>query len=139
MPLLREHQLEIRVRYQETDGQGRLHHANFLNYFEVARVDMLRASGLSYRDLESQGTMLVVVEINCQYHQAAVFDDVLTVEIILEWAKGVRIKHRYRIFRDQTLLASGSTVVAAVSNAGKVVRLPRWLRTSDTYETGESG
>ncbi len=130
MPLLREHRLEIRVRYQETDGQGRLHHANFINYFEVARVDMLRASGLSYRDLESQGTMLVVVEVNCQYHQAAVFDDVLTIDVVLEWAKGVRIKHYYRIWRDQTLLASGSTVVAAISSAGKVVRLPSWLRTT---------
>lgn len=128
MPILREHHLEIRVRYQETDGQGRLHHANFLNYFEVARVDMLRASGISYRDLEQTGTMLVVAELQCQYHQAAFFDDLLTVEIHLEEVKGVRIRHRYRVSRGATLLATGHTVVAAVNRDGKVVRLPQWLR-----------
>lgn len=128
MEILRNHQTEIRVRYQETDGQGRLHHANYVNYFEVARVEMLRASGVSYRDLEAQGTHLVVVELNCQYFQGASFDDVLTINVELEWAKGVRIKHKYRVFREQQLLATGTTIVASIDAQGKVQRLPTWLR-----------
>ena len=59
-----EHEIEIRVRYQETDGQGRVHHANFLNYFEVGRTELLRAAGHSYRQLEEEeGLMLVSANI----------------------------------------------------------------------------
>ena len=53
--VLREHEIQIRVRYQETDAQGHVHHANYLNYFELGRVEMLRASGYSYREFEESG------------------------------------------------------------------------------------
>ena len=125
---IHQHSIEIRVRYQETDGQGRLHHANFINYFEVGRVEMLRAAGCSYRDLEASGVMLVVVEVHCEYAGAARYDDLLTVETTLAWSKGVRIRHDYRIMRESEVLATGHTTVAAVDPTGKVVRLPQWLR-----------
>lgn len=125
---LTEYAMDIRVRYQETDAQGRLHHANYINYFEVGRVEMLRAAGISYRELEASGVMLVVVEVGCQYFSAAHYDDVLNVKTVLEWARGVRIKHRYEIRRAENCLATGFTIVAAVSPAGRVLRLPQWLR-----------
>ena len=56
-----EHEIEIRVRYQETDGQGRVHHANYLTWFELGRVELLRAAGHSYRELEAAGLFLVVL------------------------------------------------------------------------------
>jgi acyl-CoA thioester hydrolase len=123
-----QHVMEIRVRYQETDGQGRLHHANFINYFEVGRVEMLRAGGCSYRDLEASGLFLVVVEVGCQYYAAARYDDLLTLRTTVAWAKGVRIRHEYEVSLEGQLLASGHTVVAATSPEGRVVRLPAWLR-----------
>ena len=73
----REHQTEIRVRYHETDAQGRVHHANYVKYFEIGRVEMLRASGTSYRQLEESGLLLVVVDLKCQFFTGAQYDDLL--------------------------------------------------------------
>ena len=126
---LKSHAIQIRVRYQETDGQGRLHHANYVNFFEVGRVEMLRASGYNYRDVERSGIYLVVVEAACQYFLPAWYDDLLTVTTTVDWAKGTRIRHTYEVRREADLLASGSTIVASVSPSGKVLRLPTWLRT----------
>ncbi len=94
-----QHSIEIRVSYNETDGQGRVHHAQYLNYFERGRVELLRAMGHSYKDFETTGLMLVVTELNVRYLGAAEFDDLLTIESRVIQAKGVRIEHGYRIFR----------------------------------------
>jgi acyl-CoA thioester hydrolase len=126
---LKSHEIQLRVRYQETDGQGRLHHANYVNFFEVGRVEMLRASGYNYRDVERSGIYLVVIEVACQYFLPAWYDDLLTVTTTVDWAKGTRIRHTYEVRRESDLLASGSTIVASVSPSGKVLRLPTWLRT----------
>ncbi len=124
----RIHEIKIRVRYQETDAQGRVHHANFINYFEVARVEMLRAGGVSYRELEETGLMLVVARLECDFLAPANYDDELRIRTTVVRAKGVRIEHHYEIFRDDELLVRGRTIVASVDRSGKVVRLPEWLR-----------
>jgi len=124
----REHEIQIRVRYQETDAQGRVHHSNYTNYFEVARVEMLRASGRPYKDLEAEGLMLVVTKVNCSFYRGAEYDDLLTIKTSVTRAKGVRIHHHYDIFLGEELIAEGDTVVAAVDPTGKVTRLPEWLR-----------
>ncbi len=129
-----QHEIEIRVRYQETDGQGRLHHANYLNYFEVGRVELLRTSGKSYRELEAEGLFLVVAEADCHYFAAAEYDDVLRLRTITARAKGARVEHHYEVFRGDQLLATGRTVVACVDRQGRVRRLPGWLR----GETGDA-
>ena len=59
--MIREHDLEIRVRYQETDAMGVLHHANYFTYFEMGRTELLRSNGKSYRDLEDGGLLMVIV------------------------------------------------------------------------------
>jgi len=127
-----EHEIQVRVRYQETDGQGRVHHTNYINYFEVARVEMLRASGKTYRNLESDGIMLVVTKVNCEYYRGAIYDDLLTIKTTVTRAKGVRIDHHYEIFNEGELVAKGDTTVAAVDPTGKVVRLPDWLQIQRT-------
>ena len=125
--MLREHEIEIRVRYQETDAQGRVHHANYFTWFELGRVELLRAAGHSYASLEQSGVHLVVAEINCQYFQGAVFDDVLRLRTATVRAKGARIEHAYTIRRGETLIAEGTSTVACIDNAGRVTRLPSWL------------
>lgn len=127
-PIPREHELEIRVRYQETDAQGRVHHSNYANYFEMGRVEMLRQSGRTYRDLEDAGIMLVVVSLQCNYYQGAKYDDLLLLKSSVVKAKGVRITHHYQLFLEEELIADGETIVAAVDRSGKVVRLPDWLQ-----------
>jgi acyl-CoA thioester hydrolase len=125
---LLQHQFDIRVRYQETDAQGHAHHTTYVNYFEIGRIEMLRAAGFDYRDLENQGMMLVVTEVGCQYFVPARYDDVLRLTTTVVSSRGARIRHDYEIHRDQDLIARGFTVVAAVDRTGKVQRLPKWLR-----------
>ncbi len=130
-----QHQIEIRVRYNETDGQGRVHHAQYLNFFERGRVELLRSMGHSYKDLEASGLMLVVTEMNVRYLGASVFDDLLLLETRVDQAKGVRIQHSYRIVRqpqNATELPSevvvATSVIACIDREGKVRRLPAYLR-----------
>jgi acyl-CoA thioester hydrolase len=122
-----QNESEIRVRYQETDGQGRVHHANYLTWFELGRVELLRAAGHSYRELEEAGIFLVVADVRLQYYLPAFFDDVLRLVTATALAKGARIEHRYQVFRGEELLADGATTVACVNRQGRVTRLPKWL------------
>jgi acyl-CoA thioester hydrolase len=122
-----QHEIEIRVRYQETDGQGRVHHGNYLTWFELGRVELLRAMGHSYRELEAAGVFLVVAEVSAKYYLPALFDDVLRLRTTTVRAKGARIEHRYEVLRGDELLAEGSTTVACVDRRGRVTRLPPWL------------
>lgn len=124
------HETQIRVRYQETDAQGRVHHANFVTWFEIGRVEFLRSLGYSYRDLEESGTLLVVAEASCRYFLPAMYDDVLTIRTTIVSAKGARIQHAYDVFRGEELLAKGSTVIACVDREGKIKRLPAFLLVS---------
>jgi acyl-CoA thioester hydrolase len=122
------HELMFRVRYQETDAQGRVYHGNYANYFEMGRVEMLRAGGINYRDLESSGLMLVVVSLSCRFYLGAQYDDLLKLVTRVTQSKGVRMTHHYQLFRENELLVEGETVIAAVNREGKVVRMPRHLR-----------
>jgi acyl-CoA thioester hydrolase len=123
-----QHEIEFRVRYQETDGQGRVHHANYLTWFELGRVELLRAMGHSYRELEAAGVFLVVAELSVQYYLPAFFDDVLLLRTNTMRSKGARIEHRYEVLRGDQLLAEGATTVACIDKQGRVTRLPQWLR-----------
>ena len=127
----REHQIDIRVRYQETDGQGRVHHANYFTYFEMGRVEMLRAAGFDYRTLEEEGVLLVVHKINCQYFLGAKYDDVLTLTTRLMRITHARCEHEYEVRRGDELVAKGSSVLACVDRSGKVQRMPEWMVLDD--------
>ena len=121
------HETEIRVRYQETDGQRRVHHANFLTYFEIGRTEMLRARGATYRQFEDEGLLLVVSEASCSSRAAAEYDDLLVVKTYVEKVGGASITHTYEVVRDRVIIASGRTVVVCVDREGRVRRLPDWL------------
>ena len=122
--MLTEHEIEIRVRFQETDAQARLHHANYFTYFELGRTELLRATGYNYRQIEAEGWMLVVSEITCKYFQPANYDDLLRLRTIVVEARGARVVHEYQVFRGETLLATGRSVLACLNRDGRVTRLP---------------
>ncbi|MCG8583122.1 MAG: acyl-CoA thioesterase [Pirellulales bacterium] len=126
--MLTTHDIPIRVRYQETDAQGHVHHATYINYFEQGRVELLRAAGHSYRELEEQGMMLVVVEVNCRYLRPAHFDDVLTLRTSTQKVRGTRIWHHYHVLLDDEIIVDANTTVACVNRDGRPQRLPQWLR-----------
>ncbi len=121
------HELEIRVRYQETDGQRRVHHANYLTYFEMGRTEMLRAQGRTYRGFEDAGLFMVVAEANCRYQAAAEYDDLLLLRTRVEKISAASIRHAYELIRDTQIIATGTTLVVCVDRSGRIRRLPDWM------------
>jgi acyl-CoA thioester hydrolase len=132
--MLPDHEIEIRVRYYETDGQGFVHHANYFVYFEQARVEQLLALGYDYAHLERDGVLLVVNKIACKYHKPSRFGDILRLQIRTVRARGARIDHEYRVFRGQELLAEGESTLACIDREGRVQRLPDFLVKPDKDE-----
>ncbi|MCH2121743.1 MAG: thioesterase family protein [Planctomycetota bacterium] len=126
--MIREHEIEIRVRYHDTDAQGRVHHGAYINYFETGRVELLRATGRSYKSLEDEGILLVVADLKVQYYLPAIYDDLLVLRTETVKAKGARILHDYRLTRGEDLIVEGQTTVACVNREGKIQRLPDWLK-----------
>lgn len=126
--MIREHQIEIRVRYQETDAMGVLHHANYLTYFEMGRTELLRAAGCDYRRIEESGIYMVIVKISCRYRRPARYDDVLRLLTTLVGVSPARIEHEYRLFRGDELLAEAQTTLACVDRQGQLQRVPEWLQ-----------
>lgn len=121
-------EITIRVRYAETDRMGLLHHANYLVYFEQARTELLRSLGVTYKDLEDQGYLLVLTKVEVCYKRPARYDDLLTVRTFVEKTTAVRIDHRYEVLRDGELLAEGSSTLACVDRTGRPQALPDFLR-----------
>ena len=125
-------EITIRVRYAETDRMGLLHHANYLVYFEQARTELLRSLGMTYRELEDQGFLLVLTQVQVKYRRPARYDDLLTVRTIVERTTSVRIDHRYEVYCEGSLLAEGSSTLACVNREGRPQALPEALQTPRT-------
>jgi acyl-CoA thioester hydrolase len=125
-------EINIRVRYAETDQMGLLHHANYLVYFEEGRTELLRAQGLTYRDIEAQGFYLVLTKLQVRYRSAAFYDDLLTLRTTVVRTTLVKIEHKYELLRDGVLLAECETTLGCVDHEGKVQPLPDSLRTDDS-------
>ncbi len=124
---MNEHELSIRVRYAETDRMGLLHHANYFVYFEMGRTELLRAKGLSYRDVEDAGHFLVIIEIGCKFKRPAYYDNLLTLRTTVAKITHAKIVHEYQLFRDGVLLAEGHSTLACVDREGKPQPLPEML------------
>lgn len=124
----KSHELPIRVRYAETDQMGFVHHANYLVYFEMGRIELLRSTGMDYRSIEEKGYLLVISQIQCKYLAPARYDDNLILRTTVERVTAVRIEHTYELFRGSELLAKGSSTLACVDRQGRLQALPDELR-----------
>jgi len=120
----------LRVRYAETDKMGVVYYANYLVWFEVARADLLRSLGWSYREMELAGISLPVIEAHCEYLRPARYDDEIEVRAEGRLLSAVRMEFQYQVVKiqDQTIAASGKTVHAALDTSGKPCRLPARVR-----------
>ena len=116
----------VRVRYADTDKMGVAYYANYFVWFEVGRTDLLRQSGWSYREMESEGFSLPVIEAQCAYRAPARYDDEIEVRTSGMLVSPVRLQFRYEIVRiaDRLTLATGATVHAALNRSGRPARLP---------------
>ncbi|MCE9560493.1 MAG: acyl-CoA thioesterase [Planctomycetes bacterium] len=121
-------EIQVRVRYAETDRMGLLHHANYLVYFEQARTELLRTSGVSYKELEDKGFFLVIAKVEIRYKTPAHYDDLLTIRTTVVRTTPVRLEHKYEMFREgNVLVCEGLTTLACVDRAGKLQAMPGWL------------
>ena len=120
----------LRVRYAETDKMGVVYYANYLVWFEVARADLLRSLGWSYREMEGAGVILPVIEAHCEYQRPARYDDEIEVRTEGLMLSPVRMQFNYTVVRhaDGVIAAAGHTVHAAVSPEGRPCRLPDRIR-----------
>lgn len=129
--MLHQHEIELRVRYQETDPMGFLHHAYYFTYFEIGRTELLRAAGGNYRQMEESGLLVVVVKAECRFHRPARYDDLLRLRTTVTRVTQAKIEHRYELLRDGERLATGHTTLAVVDRSGKVLPVPEWMRLED--------
>lgn len=116
--------MPIRVRYAEVGRLGQVRGSRYPVYMEMGRTEMLRASGMNYRDFEAAGVFLVVVRLRLKCHSPARYDDMLSLETVVVRATSARIDHHYRLLRGDELLAEGDTTLACVSREGQVRRIP---------------
>jgi acyl-CoA thioester hydrolase len=124
---MRTGEIQVRVRYAETDRMGLLHHANYLIYFEQARTELLRCGGRTYKDLEDEGFYLVVAKLEVKYKLPAHYDDLLTIRTTVTRTTPIRIEHKYEVLRDGVILAEGFSTLACVGPDGKLREMPAWL------------
>lgn len=121
------HRMEIRVRYAEVNRLGQVHSSRYPVYMEMGRTEMLRATGMNYRDLEAAGCFLVVAKLAITFHEPARYDDLLVLETTVTRATSARIDHKYKVWRGETLLAEAETTLASVSREGQVQRMAESL------------
>ncbi len=122
-------EIEIRVRYGETDQMGVVYHANYAVYFEVGRTEWLREFGLSYSAMEAEGIMLPVISLSINYKNSARYDDVLKVKTRLKKMPTASIEFDYELLNNKgELLATGNTILAFVdAKRNRPTRCPKYL------------
>ncbi len=125
------HQTHLRVRYAETDQMGVVYYANYLVWMEVGRVELVRALGFHYKDLEqTEGLYLSVVEANCRYLYPARYDQEIVVEttVVKAGSRMVEFTYRIRSIQPERLLAEGFTRHIWLNRDWKPTSLPAKYR-----------
>lgn len=113
----------LTVRYVETDQMGIVHHSNYVQYLELARIDWLSQLGISYKELESKGIILPVYTLDLKFKKSAYFDDQLIVKTCLENLPKATMKFDYKIFNQyQDLITIASTTLVFVNAVTKKPR-----------------
>jgi acyl-CoA thioester hydrolase len=132
----------VRVRYAETDKMGIVYYANYYIYFEIGRVEYMRARGVDYRSMELEDdSFIVVAESKCRYRRPARYDDPLRIRTRVISAKRRTITFGYEILHDETreLLATGETIHIICDSNGRPKQLPeKYRRYFDSSASEES-
>lgn len=120
------HEVQVRVRYAETDRMGYVYYGNYATYFEVARVETLRYIGTSYKELEDSGIMLPVLEYKTKYLKPAKYDDLLTIRTFIRQKPSIRITFDYEVYNQENVLlnTAETTLVFVNAQTGKPCQAP---------------
>lgn len=126
---MKSHNTYVKVRYAETDQMGVVHHGNYPDYLEIARLDWLDTLGVSYKSMEKEGVMLPVYEMHFKYIKSALFDDTLKIVTKLKKIPSVKIEFDYEIYnQEEELLTSASTVLVFMDvQTRKPIRCPEYI------------
>lgn len=114
-----------KVQYYETDKMGIVHHSNYIRWMEEARVDFLGQIGWNYKKLEDNGIISPVTAVECKYRVSTFFDDVITISVWVEEFKGVKLKLRYEMKREDVLVCEGHSEHCFLNAEGKIMNLKR--------------
>ena len=126
---MKNDEIEIRVRYGETDQMGVVHHGNYALYLEMGRIEWLRKSGLSYKRMEEEGVGLPVVSMQLNFKKPAFYDDVIRVKTTLKKKPIVTIEFDYEILNESNeTISTASTVLAFVDlKTNSPIRPPKYF------------
>ncbi|MDA0176895.1 MULTISPECIES: acyl-CoA thioesterase [Mesoflavibacter] len=113
-------EIEIRVRYAETDQMGVVHHGNYALYLEMARIEWLRKLGISYKNMEENGIGLPVVSLAINFKKSAVYDDVIKVKTQLKKQPTALVEFEYKLTnQNDELLCTAEVVLAFIDMTTK--------------------
>ena len=126
---MKEHQIQVRVRYSETDQMSVVYHGNYIPYFEMGRVEWLRNKGISYKSLEESGIALPIVSMTINYKKPARYDDLLTVITKFKSQTAVKIEFdcEIRNENDELLTTAYFLLVFVAINSGKPIAPPPYI------------
>jgi acyl-CoA thioester hydrolase len=126
---MNEHQINVRVRYSETDQMSVVYHGNYVPYFEMGRVEWLRNKGISYKSLEENGIALPIVSMTINYKKPARYDDLLKVITKFKSQSSVKIEFdcEIRNENDELLTTAQFLLVFVDINSGKPIAPPKYI------------
>lgn len=122
-------EIQIRVRYGETDQMGVVYHGNYALYLEMGRIEWLRKLGISYKNMEENGVMLPVVSLNINYKKSAVYDDVIHVKTKLKTMPTAKIEFEYEITNESgdILTLASTTLVFIDMKTNRPIKAPEYI------------
>ncbi len=126
---LKYDEIELRVRYGETDQMGVVYHGNYAQYFEVGRVEWLRKFGVSYKQMEESGIILPVISLSIKFKKSARYDDIIKVKTQLLKIPSATIEFQYEILNQKNeILATGNTSLVFIDiNRNRPTRCPKYI------------
>ena len=126
---MKEHQIQVRVRYSETDQMGVVYHGNYLPYFEIGRVEWLRNKGISYKSMEESGIGLPIVSLTLNYKKPARYDDLLNIKTTFKSQSSVKIEFECEITNEQNeLLTTAYFLLVFVDlKTGRPIPPPQYI------------
>jgi len=122
-------EIQIRVRYGETDQMGVVYHGNYALYLEMGRIEWLRKLGISYKKMEEEGVMLPVVSLNINYKKSAGYDDLINVKTQLKNKPTAKIEFEYEITNElgEILTTAETTLVFIDMKTNRPTRAPKYI------------
>ena len=128
--MMQKHQIQVRVRYSETDKMGVVYHGNYIPYFEIGRVEWLRNKGISYKIMEESGVALPIVSMNINYKKPARYDELLTISTTFKSQTSVKVEFECEIHNEKNeLLTTAHFILVFVDLlTGKPIQPPQYIK-----------